>query len=242
MALVAQNGLWLTREGFARDPLTPGAAGGPQGVLYDGLVQAMASGELRLAAGSNLQVYSAASNVVLGAGGVADVVTVRADGVDIRGAVRVLGTIDAISSSDLLVRDKLVRVSHEASSCNLPDDVLDGAGVALGSAAQRYERSLRWRRGLGASAEAAALAVGATSNEGFWELRGGGLRLSAPRRADGGAGQVSYGMHINEREELVMYKAWSPSPGEPLVYQRVFTFGSTAQPLALPTSANPYYG
>jgi hypothetical protein len=244
MALVAHNGLWLTRQGFAPDPLHPLSPGvspvGPQGVLHDGIVQAMASGELRLAAGSNLQIYSAMGGVKMGAGTVTDVVTIRQDGVDVRGSLRILGTLDAVASSDLQVRDKLVRVSHEGAGCNLSDEVLDGSGIALGSDAQLYERSVRWRKGLAESAQDASMAPGATSNAGFWEVMGGGLRITCPTKADPNR-RVSYGMHINEQEELVMYKAWSAAPDKPMAYQRVFTFGSTSTPLQLPTSSNPYF-
>ena len=209
MALLAHRGLWLTRSGFARDPMTP-AAFAPDAMLHDGLVQAMATGDLRLACASNLQLYSSAHNVLLGAGGMSNVVSVSSNLVEIRGDVLVLGSLDAVATTELHVRDKLLRIGYDGGGGVVPDVALDGAGIELGGGAPAaagvpasyYEHSFRWRRAAGAGL-GAMLTPGGASNEPFWELRGGGLRLTTPCRAAGGSGEVSYGMHINDREELV---------------------------------------
>lgn len=259
MAFVAQNGFWLTRDGFAPDPLNSNNNPLLGGVLYDGVVQAIAAGELRLASGNELQVYSGDSNIRLGAGGVTDVMTVRPDGVDIQGTLRVLGSIDALMSSELLVRDKLVRVCHVApeqgqgqgqgQEPELSVDVADGAGLAVGGESQPVERSVRWRRAhLAAHSSPPECSPEPAATQGVWEVRGGGLRLAPASASNAPAEQeVAYSMHINERDELVIYKVVTrrrllAPDAATTTYQRVFTFGgTTTEPLTLPTSRNPYY-
>lgn len=273
MAVVAQQGLWLSRAGtFAQDPLTVqiARAGGSSSSIssgssnYTGLVQAMASGEMRFASGSNLQLYSAASNVLLGAGGLSNVVVVHsnlvllnADAL-VQGDLRLRGCLRSTPAPEVNVQNTVVRLgfaaSNEAAPAGSPEPALHGAGILLESdadASNVYEKSLRWRAGQRVGQGAAGLvSAGGASNGPCWEFRGGGLRLTAPVRAPGRAGvahsntvgEVSYGLHINEREELVLYKRWTVpgSNASAEFLQNVFTFGSTGAPFTQPTSPNPF--
>ena len=250
MALQLRGGVWLSRaEPAAAAPLSSHA----------GILQAMASGEMRFAAGSNVRVYSAASNVLLGAGGVSNVVTVQSNLVVINGDVHIRGNIEAYTSTRVHFQDKVLQL---ATPCNddatrLEPEELDGCGLLLAPVSsargeQVYERSLRWRAGGGGGAaadEAAGAGAAAAqaapppfaahpSNAAYWELAGGGLRISAPRGSNGA--RVSYGMHINARHELEMYK-YMLDEGGAEHYQRVYTFGGTPAPLAMPASAPRAY-
>jgi hypothetical protein len=245
MALIARNGVWLTRREFAADPLLPGVHGAlGQRIAYDGLVQAIATGEMRLASTSNLQVYSALSNVLLGAGGMSNVISVSSNLVQINADVHIRGTIEAFLSTEINLQDKVMRLAYPevGSEASITDQYLDGSGIMLADQlVGNYEKSIKWRTAAGMGT-AAFVARGGASNESFWEVRGGGLRMTTPKRASGrGGGEVSYGMHINEKEELEMYKRWTDGSGREYT-QRVFTFGSaTPADMPTPVSRNPFY-
>jgi hypothetical protein len=244
MALIARNGLWLTRKGFASDPFSFTTGGVAGRLEYDGLVQAIASGEMRLASASNMQVYSANSNVLLGAGGMSNVISVRSNLVEINANVHIRGAVESYMSTEINLQDKVMRLAFPdvGSEATINDAYLDGSGISLADElVGNYEKSIKWHSAAGIGASA-FVAKGGTSNESFWELRGGGMRLTTPKRAAGrGNGEVSYGMHINEREELEMYKRWTDGSGHEF-FQRVFTFGS-AMPADMPTpmSPNPFF-
>lgn len=235
MALQLRGGVWLSRA-EPPPPLAPAST-------RAGILQAMASGEMRFAAASNVHVYSSASNVLLGAGGVSNVVTVLSNLVVINGDVHIRGNIEAYTSTRVHFQDKVLQV---ATPCNqdttaVTPDELDGAGIMLAPATSPaehvFERSLRWRAG-GAEARP-PMSPGGASNAAYWELMGGGLRLSAPRGSNGA--RVSYGMHVNERQELEMYKYVLDEGTGAQHYQRVFTFGGTGAALAVQTSAPRAY-
>lgn len=270
MAIVARKGLWLSRTGqMFPDPLSPlspwaGSSNGqPAHSLspdYGGLVQAMASGEMRLASASNLQLYSSTLNVVVGAGGQSDVISVTSNLVVINADVQIRGSVETYNSTEVNLQDKVVRLAYPdeatiASGMAPSEASLHGAGMQLAddvSGGRAYEKSIRWRAGGEVGRGPSGLvARGAESNCPYWEVRGGGLRLTSPARGvlrggvprEGGpaapSGEVSYGFCIDDREELVVYKRWTNAQGA-ASYQRVFTFGSTSVPYAPPSSTNVF--
>ncbi len=251
MALVTRNGLWLTRqapqEGF-QDPFTRHFfdhaspwIGRTSPIPPDGLVQAMASGAMRLAAGSNVQLYSAESNVLLGAQGVSNVLLVSSNAVTIHGDLRVRGAVDAVTTTELFVRDKIVRVAvPQSASALVAESDLDSAGLAL--AAGAYDKALLWRQG-----GAGALSVGRSAP--YWEAVGGMLRLTLPARADAAktaaGGRVGYAFAINAQEQLEIYKHWTDAVGGDERSMRVLCAGppmaaAGAAGPSLPSSTNPY--
>ena len=242
MALVARNGLWITRAGAqVADPyslaFSPLAPTPPTPLTYDGMVQAIASGEMRLAAGSNILLYSASSNVQIGAQGVANVFTISSNAVTVEGDLRVRGVVDALSTSELHVSDKVVRLAIPTpQSAIVAEADLSGAGVAIAPGA--YAKSLLWNVGSEGGRAAAMLSNDAS----YWELSGGALRVTLPTRADAAkaaaGGAVSYALRINAQEQLEIVKFWTDATGGPLKRQRVFSAGATASNAALPTSAS----
>jgi hypothetical protein len=241
MAFVARNGIYLTRSGLSSNLSLPPD---PK-VDYGGLVQAIASGEMRFASASNMQLYSSMKELILGAGATPNVITISSNAVVINADVRVKGSVDSYTSTEVNLVDKVVRVAYPQPLDAVVDAAsLDGAGLALADTSMsNYEKSVKWRSGQGADA-VTATDQGSASNESHWELVGGHLRLTARRRSPN-SGTVSYGMRINEREELEFYKML-PSVGpvpQPAVYQRVFTVGGdTMGPgFTLPKSKNHLY-
>jgi hypothetical protein len=263
MALIARNGVWLTR---ATAPVPDGSlvqsvVGSTWPLSSDGLVQAIASGEFRMTAGSNMQLYSALSNVQLGAQGSSNTLTVTSNAVEIRGQLRIRGTVDAISTSDLSVQDKVVRVSVPSpiapatTAPQLSELDLDASGLALAPGA--YEKSMLWRVG---GQQGTALVLPSTENaysEAFalprWDAVGGALRMTIPSRCNAAmaaaGGTVGYGFTINAREELELIKYWTDASTGAEKAQRVWCVGGGAASVSpidagedalLPTSVNPY--
>ncbi len=252
MALVANAGVWLTRQtppGGWTDPFTTahgagGAAASPLGA--DGLVQAMATGAMRLAAASNVQVYAARSNVVLGAQGTSNVLVVGSNAVTIHGDLRVRGGIDALVSAELFVSDRVIRVSVPTPSNDVVAEAdLDGAGLAV--ARGLYAKDVRWRAGAGTAAPVADTMLSAAAP--YWEARGGALRFTLPTRADAAkaaaGGSVGYAFRINASEQLEIVKVWRDSAADAERSMRVFCAGPPRTPTdvgaaPLPTSVCPY--
>ncbi len=253
MALIANTGVWLTRQvpqGGWVDPFTTGlgvgggAAAAPLGP--DGLVQAMATGAMRLAAASNIQVYASRSNVVIGAQGTSNVIVVGSNAVTIHGDLRVRGGIDALTSAELFVSDRVVRVAVPTpSNAVVAEGDLDGAGLAV--APGLYTKDVRWRAGTGTATPTSAAMLAPSTP--YWEMRGGALRFTLPTRADAAkaaaGGTVSYAFRINASEQLEIVKVWRDSTADSERSMRVFCAGpprSMAEvgALPLPTSASPY--
>ena len=256
MAFIARNGLWLTRDtptaGFA-DPFTaallPGSSlvGSTSPLPPDGVVQAVATGMMRLAASSNLQLYSAYSNVQVGAQGASNVLAVGSNSVTVYGDLNVRGAVNALMTSELFVRDKVLRVAvPDNSNVVLADGDLNGAGVAL--APGTYDKSILWNAGAALGANFASSLL--SSNAPFWEVKGGALRLSMQARGDysraAAGGTVSYSFRINGQEELEIVKHWTDAMGGPEHQMRVLCLGAplaasdTTAQFTFPTSANPY--
>lgn len=181
-----------------------------------GLIEAVAAGDLRLSTPGEA-VLAAQAAVAMRVGG-AQVLSVRAAGVEVQGSVTVAGdvnvqgTLNTVNTTELAVQDKVVRVARPSGGAGVTEAFLDGAGLLVEPpATDAVERSLRWRRGrLGV---AALGGPGGASNEPCWEVRGAGLRLTRARDAQLDA-EVSYGLRVNEREELEFYKRWTGAGGQ----------------------------
>lgn len=244
MALVARNGLWLSRVPLYGSNAT-------NALRTDGVVEAVASGRLTLSSlGGEVCLSSRSSNVVIGAGGNASAITVSSNAVVIDADLRVLGVLETVNTNDLNVADVLISVAYGS----LPSDataVTDGAGLLVGTGpatdGKASERSIRWRAGLSPlSADPSVVApssAGGASNAGCWDVRGGSLRLTSASSSR----EVSYGLRVNELSELELFKRVQPLPASVASvasYRRVACFGgvaSTAGALQLPTSVNPWF-
>ena len=221
MAFVARNGIWLSK-------VVPTDA---QLGRTSGFVEAVASGQLRLA--------SLGSNVSIDAGGQTGVLTVGSNSVVVRGGLDVLGAINAVETNDLQVRDRLVCL---ANYDDLPTssqlDATSGAGILVGSRATdgaSNEVSFRWNK---------ATSTSASQQQATWDVVGGSLRLA--RRLPSGH-SVAYRFAINDAAELEVTREVAGVGGASATSQRVAAWGrpatgsdAPARGLALPTSLNPY--
>jgi hypothetical protein len=219
MALVARNGLWLTK-GVPADAQ----------LRATGIVEAVATGQLRLA--------SLASTVAFDAGGQASVLTIGSNSVVVNANLDVRGAVNNIQTNDLFVRDRLICVAN-GDGLAAAADLTDGAGVLVGGAATEgtsNEVSVRWHKPAAAGAQP------------VWDLSGGALRIS--RTMPGGV-VVSYALQISDAAELEVTRRTAPfaAAESAAKYQRVAVFGrpatgaeaaSGASAIVLPTSTNPF--
>lgn len=263
MALVAHAGLWLTRQTQPRlyaDPfskqLSPAAPGLALPFGTDGLVQAMASGEMRLAACSNVQLYASLSNVLIGAQGSSNVISVGSNTVTIQGNLRVVGSVDTVSSTELRLVDKIVHVAVPTEGVAAIKDVdLDASGLMVTSATavMGQAKSVLWRLGGATTGDPTVTPAAwlASYQAPRWELRGGGLRITVPSRSNtaqaAAGGELMCAITFNSNEDVEMTRLWTNASGASAKAQRVLAFGYSAPGGAkptlaqlLPTSANPY--
>lgn len=204
-----------------------------------GIVRAIAAGDLLLSTPSNASL-SASNCVALWAGG-CNIMNLYRTHVDIRGGINVTGAFgtlatDTLTANDLYIANSTIRVSSIVGSTQPNESAIDGSGLSVSEVDTEptplQERSIRWRASRGGTS--AMLKPGALSNASYWDVRGGGVRLtsacrglSAPGVAAGTAGEVSYLLHINEREELEVVKRWTDAASGSEMYMRVAAFGRT---------------
>lgn len=182
--------------------------------------------------------------------------SIQDDRIVVRGGLDILGTINSIDTTitNLMVEDKTFILSHSsngvvvhdgsantqsgfkvegtplASDLNIPLNVTDASVLPM------YEKSILWNYNDKDSVTGFAPNVGlggiGTSNiesESFWEVKGGGLRLTASKPVFDGLGNctgsnvTSFGLRINHLDELEIVKKYF-SGGSYLV-KRVAKFG-----------------
>jgi hypothetical protein len=220
MSLIARNSLWFARDSaFAADQmLSAGIPGLINTSPSGGMVQTMASGAMRFTCASNLTLYSAESNVSIGAFGVRDVVVVNSNGVFINGDVRVTGGVETLSTTELTIQDKVIRIAHPLDIGGAINDTdISGAGIVVGPTISSNIRAIKWFQEY-------------DDVPSRWDVRGGGWHIS--RVFDGGNRVVAYGMQINDREELEFvrheYSNDKSNDGVGGKHQSVFVLGGGA--------------
>lgn len=153
----------------------------------------------------------------------------------LRGNLNIDGVINAVNQDSLRIADSKVTLAYNDSSLEEPpsagitvhgepDDPEFSDAVASGDpldeTSRYYEKSLKWVKGpqgmdLLKTATGVDYSEGVV-NESSWELRGGNFQLTYPKKvADGVVRNLSYGLRVNEREELEMFKRyWDSNLGE----------------------------
>jgi hypothetical protein len=236
MAYLSRGGLWLTSTGSSNAART------------DGILQAVAKGEMRLsstAADVFVSAQGASNAVRIGAGGLTDVLSVGSNLVVVNADLQVRGTIDRTFANDLYVKDVVICVGVGDSGTGLtaPSAVVDGAGLVVGdaevagsAAGVPHETSVRWRR--------AATASNALPSA-CWDLRAGQdacVRLTRPRPSAAPGVELSYGLRTNARDELELFRATAgPVAGVDATYRRLVCFSgargtTTGTGITLPVS------
>jgi hypothetical protein len=213
MAFVAQTGLWLSRSPASAVPA----------ISNGSFIKAIAKGDIKLASLEAAVNITSDTEVKLGTtdrphlvriGRNGDSVAIEAASLDVR-------------SGELLVNNPIATLASRDTQGETNAAVVHGAGVLAGKAWGGSERSVRWSRGhaeLPPSDAAATAMVGARSNVGCWDVRGGGLRIIA-ETIDA---EVSYGFRINGDKDLEIYRRDIDVvfSNQPAVYRRVALFGN----------------
>jgi hypothetical protein len=108
----------------------------------------------------------------------------------------------------------------------------DGAGLIVSGAPagatdlERYEKSVRWRNGDTGMSSLGKL--GGYSNESYWDVNGGGLRLSHLNKETGS--KMGYHFRVNNLDELEIVRVYdSVYDAAGPVYDVVSRFGLKSQ-------------
>ena len=175
---------------------------------------------------TNNTIFSATSNTVI-----------------INGNLQVAGVIDSINvtQSSLLVENKMIYLAY-SSNTQVSDDLVGQAGIvvegmglktlAIPTAASNiaaFEKSVKWNNG------SAGMYINNTAAaESFWEVKGGGVRITSSCAQLDNATQsyitasnpISFGFRINTSSgELEIYKMYIPSGQSTTTTTTVAKFG-----------------
>ena len=221
------------------------------------------SGTITATASSMAQYTGTQSTFTVGG---TNIMNIYQDKIQINGNLEIAGTIDSINTTsvDLMVQDNHITLAHNSNGALPIKDgfttnhtagiIVDGtpatpvANVIPGDLTELemktlYEKSLKWnfkdplattalpQNGMG------GLGGSNVDAESFWELKGGGLRItnSKPKfKADGtydGSDIVSFGFRINQYDEFELVKRYtnkSTKLGVPIgtiMYKKIAKFG-----------------
>jgi uncharacterized protein (DUF2345 family) len=179
------------------------------------------------------------------------------DRVVIDGGLDITGTINTLDTTvtTLLIQDKTVILSHSSNGSmiydgeintksgfvvegmphwdndiNIPFNATDPAFSSI------YEKSIKWNyhdtddvEGFQYNVGMGGIRTDAIASESFWEVKGGGLRLTASKPILGenglctGSNVVSFGLRINHLDELEVVKKYYD--GDKYLIKRVAKFG-----------------
>lgn len=135
--------------------------------------------------------------------------------------LEILGTTNSVSINEttLNVENKVVHLAFNSNLQNPFDGTTnDGAGIMVDGMPEsgdpaiydRYEKSIKWFHSANG---VPALGGNDIAGEAFWNVRGGGLRITQVDEANGD--QVAFGFRINALHELEIYKMVTPNGGVP---------------------------
>lgn len=184
---------------------------------------------------SNLRLRRSAHDIFLSPSDSAAAVSIfRSSGSNvmyIRGRMDIDGEINTISQTRLNVSDKEITLAYPEAGTPLSDGSANNqAGILVygqpaapaftdapvetdpvDETARYYEKSLKWNHGtsgIDVLAEEGGVNFSAgVVNESFWELRGGHLQMSVPKKIEQGVVRsITYGFRINARGEFELFK------------------------------------
>jgi len=165
--------------------------------------------------------------------------------ITINGSLDVVGMINSVSVTEqtLEIADKYIVLAHNS---NISETIVDGvltnnsaglmiAGMpsaitdqSVGSNIASFEKSIKWYNGSGGMADARSN----VSSEPFWEVKGGGIRITSVKPTNNWASEgvvtatdmVSYTFRVNERKGLELVRTVDNGAGG-LKYDRMVVFG-----------------
>jgi hypothetical protein len=175
------------------------------------------------------------------------VFTITGDQVKVRGDLVITGSINTtdvfntvVIQESLKVADNLIYLSSVGSNFDLNDGPFDGENTNDHSGIQvdgipfsasnldlniqaAYEKSFKWNYNQ-TGVEQIGTAEG-LMNESFWELMGGGLRMTAKRVVGDNIEEISFGFRIGVEDDLELIKKYYDSNVSSYVTKRVARFG-----------------
>jgi uncharacterized protein (DUF2345 family) len=202
---------------------------------------------------SNDQAFTAQSNVFFYINASSNnpsdpVFTVSGNQVLVRGDIVVTGNINTsnvfsttVIQESLKVSDKQLTLANVGSNFNPADGPFDGiansgAGIKIdgvpsgfdSNIPQAYDKSFNWNFGGGNGILDLGTASG-MSNEAFWEVKGGSLRITHQKITPSGGSNIirdiSFGLRVNELEELELVKKFWYTPSNNYIHRRIARFG-----------------
>lgn len=149
----------------------------------------------------------------------------------LKGRLDIDGEINTITSTELKVNDKTITLAANEDGVQVYDGNNSAAGLLVNGipntpgfsndpdpmdandvTERYYEKSLLWVHGSEGGIDKLGTSDGVnystgTVNESRWEMRGGHLQLTLPKSTgDGKVRDVTFGLRVNERMELELYK------------------------------------
>lgn len=187
-------------------------------------------GDYKLSA-TTLGVVSAGTNIQLNAGG-AQAVEITSNYTRIKNNLQIWGVVDSMSvtQTTLSVVDKTINLATASNGETIVDGNLtnDKAGLVITGLpsgetdSNLYEKSFRWNNNIGG---VPLIGTAAFSNDAYWELKGGGLRITHTKPATGK--EVGFGFRVNDFDELELYKKYWDTNTSAYLFKRIAKFGRT---------------
>lgn len=184
-----------------------------------------------------------------------EILKIQNDRIIVNGGIDIMGTLNSIDTTvtDLFIEDKKIVLAHSSngtindgvqnttsgfvvegtpytSDLNIPLNVADSNILPM------YEKSIRWNyndiddvAGFVPNVGIGGVGTSNIESESYWEVKGGGLRLTACKPIFDGSGNctgsnvISFGMRVNHLDELEIVKKYFS--GGQYVVKRVAKFG-----------------
>jgi hypothetical protein len=160
------------------------------------------------------------------------------DRINIRGDLWITGSINTnniinttVVQETLKVNDKVLLLASEGDEGGAPTDgslTNSGAGIIVDgmptgeSNVAMYRKSIQWYYG---SAGMADLGTANVQSESYWEVLGGGLRITHKKDHYGTLRDLSFTFRVNELDELELVKKYWHVRDQEYKWKRIAKFG-----------------
>jgi hypothetical protein len=169
---------------------------------------------------------------------------VNTTGIAVQGDLTITGALNTsninnvtVNQTTLKVNDKTIVVAQVDGDDPVDGLVNDAAGLMVdglptgfnSNVKDAYEKSILWRHGGGG---VTALGAADYTNESYWDIRGGHMRLTHQKIVNENgkdvAREVAYLMRINDKDEMEFCKKHWVAASNAYVVRRIVRFGRTS--------------
>jgi hypothetical protein len=196
------------------------------------------SGNLTYKADSNISFFiNQSSN-----GATDATVMISPDRINIRGDLWITGSINTnniinttVVQETLKVNDKVLLLASEGDEGGAPTDgavtnsgagiIVDGMpmiGSNVSSNVEQYRKAILWNFG---STGVVDLGTSNVTSESYWEVLGGGVRITHKKDVGGELRDLSFTFRVNELEELELVKKYWNTNTSNYIWKRIAKFG-----------------